>query len=208
MFWLPIIPPLIGAFFHGLRGKRKASADKPQAIGHDEEVLRMARDAGFSVDEIPSDPKHLAALLKSDKWRWAIDRELVMAELGIAHPDGNPVELLNAVIQWHVDVALDPRVSAAARKLQEDAAAAERDACAKVCDDLPLPAEFKRDGSWPWEAGANACVAAIRARDQSIPLADADDLRVTEWPDLGNGRPAKTFHERKAERSGEGRPAC
>lgn len=99
----------------------------------DKDVLRMAREAGFAVEDIPADPRHLSALLKADKWRWAIDRELVCAHLGVANPDGDPVKLLSELIQWHVDVALDPRVSSAARKLQEDAATQERQACAAMC---------------------------------------------------------------------------
>lgn len=34
---------------------------------------------------------------------------------------------------------------------------------AKVCDDLPVPGEFQRDGAWAWEKGCDAAADAIRA---------------------------------------------
>ncbi|AOV01741.1 hypothetical protein N5K37_32455 [Delftia tsuruhatensis] len=37
------------------------------------------------------------------------------------------------------------------------------DKAAKVCDDLPVPGEFQRDGAWPWEKGCDAAADAIRA---------------------------------------------
>ena len=43
-------------------------------------------------------------------------------------------------------------------------AAAEREECAKVCDDLELPEHY--EGTWPsgWSDGTDDCAAAIRAR--------------------------------------------
>lgn len=50
-------------------------------------------------------------------------------------------------------------------------AAAEREACAKVCEheakELNLEAEYAEDGSYNWKAdGALDCAAAIRARGE------------------------------------------
>lgn len=43
-------------------------------------------------------------------------------------------------------------------------AAAEREACARVCDDLELPERY--EGAWMagWSDGTDDCAAAIRAR--------------------------------------------
>jgi hypothetical protein len=45
-------------------------------------------------------------------------------------------------------------------------AAAEREACAKVCDDVNQMAYDNPDDWAPWEA-ADACAAAIRARGEA-----------------------------------------
>jgi hypothetical protein len=52
-----------------------------------------------------------------------------------------------------------------------DCIAAEREACAKLCEqeakELNLEAEYAEDGSYNWKAdGALDCAAAIRARGQ------------------------------------------
>ena len=86
-----------------------------------------------------------------DKWRQAIDHELVVAHLGVAAPDADPAALLQSLIQWHVDVALDPDVSERARAL----VSAEREACATLV-------EAEDDGT-PW-CPTRRLAAAIRAR--------------------------------------------
>lgn len=65
---------------------------------------------------------------RADKWRQAIDDALIVAHLGTAEHDDDPVVLLEKLIKWHVDVALDPAVSEKAIALIE----AEREACAQV----------------------------------------------------------------------------
>ncbi len=42
-------------------------------------------------------------------------------------------------------------------------AAAEREACAKVCIDLPSPADIPEGEGW-WDVGCVDCATAIRAR--------------------------------------------
>ena len=41
---------------------------------------------------------------------------------------------------------------------------AEREACAKVCDDLPLPPDVARSDASIWEVATLDCAEAIRAR--------------------------------------------
>jgi hypothetical protein len=46
----------------------------------------------------------------------------------------------------------------------ELAAALEREACARVCDDLPTPERMSLDNESLWEAATLDCADAIRAR--------------------------------------------
>lgn len=89
-----------------------------------------------------------------DKWRQAIDHEMVVAHLGVAKPEDDPSALLRKIIQWHVDVALDPAVSAGARALIEE----EREACAQVCDGFDTGRRLTTDFK------AADMATAIRAR--------------------------------------------
>jgi hypothetical protein len=50
-----------------------------------------------------------------NEWQAAIDHEMVMCEIGVA--EGNAKECLAKIIDWHVSVALDPKVSKEAREL-------------------------------------------------------------------------------------------
>ena len=44
---------------------------------------------------------------------------------------------------------------------------AEREACAKVCDDLPLPPDVARSDASIWEVATLDCAEAIRARSKT-----------------------------------------
>ena len=48
-----------------------------------------------------------------------------------------------------------------------DALAQEREACAKVCDDLPLPPDVARSDASIWEVATLDCAEAIRARSNT-----------------------------------------
>jgi hypothetical protein len=43
----------------------------------------------------------------------------------------------------------------------------EREACAKVCDDLPLPPDVARSDASIWEVATLDCAEAIRARSNT-----------------------------------------
>tara|TARA_R110000868_G_scaffold233488_4_gene487209 strand:- start:858 stop:1166 length:309 start_codon:yes stop_codon:yes gene_type:complete len=45
-----------------------------------------------------------------------------------------------------------------------DALAQEREACAKVCEDLPVPLDVARDDASVWEVATLDCASALRAR--------------------------------------------
>jgi hypothetical protein len=57
-------------------------------------------------------------------WREAIDAELVCLHLGTADSFLDAGAALNAVVNWHVEIALDPAVSSAAKALVDRGAAA------------------------------------------------------------------------------------
>jgi hypothetical protein len=48
------------------------------------------------------------------------------------------------------------------------AAAAEREACAKVCDDLADSGYQYEPGKWCYDPSAKECAAAIRNREQEV----------------------------------------
>jgi hypothetical protein len=52
-------------------------------------------------------------------------------------------------------------------KLVNAAIAAEREACAKVCDDLPVPPYVPDNDAHIWDLTCVDCAEAIRARGQS-----------------------------------------
>jgi hypothetical protein len=53
----------------------------------------------------------------ANEWRDAIDEGLVCAHIGTVDSFPDPRAALNALIDWHVAVALDPEVSSDARAL-------------------------------------------------------------------------------------------
>lgn len=145
------------------------------------EIIAMAKESGIHIDRLPDEYctavnlplgsvsrwdgvglgelQRFAALVAAkereacDKWRQAIDHEMVVAHLGVAKPEDDPAALLRQVIQWHVDVALDPAVSGQARKLVQ----AEREAWRASLE----PAFRGRMGS---EQVREIIQSAIRAR--------------------------------------------
>lgn len=108
-----------------------------------------------------------------------------------AEHESDPLKAVQDLLAYHADIAVDPRVSGAAAKLIEQVkaevesaateraneranaswalmcekmVAAEREACAKVCDELfPTPGEQMTN---EWAAGTVDCANAIRARGQ------------------------------------------
>jgi hypothetical protein len=53
------------------------------------------------------------------------------------------------------------------KRMIAQAVEAEREACAKVCDDLPTPERMSLDNESLWEAATLDCADAIRAREQA-----------------------------------------
>ena len=55
----------------------------------------------------------------------------------------------------------------AVMRFAELVAAAEREVCAKVCDELVSPSRYHRDPGKAWIAGTLDCAAAIRAQGEA-----------------------------------------
>lgn len=90
-------------------------------------------------------------------WKSAIIDELVVDYIYSAEYEADPRKALADVIEWNVQVALDPRVSADARKLQQDAIDAALESVALVVED-----QFHAPKTAIW----------IRSRIGTNPLAD------------------------------------
>jgi hypothetical protein len=90
----------------GFDSKRKASLDTLDQLPY------QARE---------SRPEELA---QANPWREAINDELICLHLGTADSFPDAGAALNAVVNWHVETALDPEVSAYAQALIDRGAAA------------------------------------------------------------------------------------
>jgi hypothetical protein len=72
---------------------------------------------------------------KSNPWRDAIDDALVCAGLDCTSPDDSPRDAIYRLVQWQVQIALDPAVSGEAQALIDRGAAEERAKSAAVLAD-------------------------------------------------------------------------
>jgi hypothetical protein len=104
-----------------------------------EDIIRMAREAGGYLAELP----------KRDAWLFIEDKYLERFAAIVASTERERIKQANAP---EIE-----RINAHIKEL-EDAVLAEREACAKVCDDL----DKMRGYSY-----ADKCAAAIRARGQA-----------------------------------------
>ena len=115
------------------------------------EALRVATklDEDFSLDHVTTTVPYAARLLREQH----AEIERLREQLRLANIDASNEAAENEALRR--DAAL--------------AAAAEREACAKVCDDLELPEHY--EGAWAsgWSDGTDDCAAAIRARGFDVP---------------------------------------
>ena len=110
-----------------------------------DDVIRVAREAGFTWEPINNiaDPleRFATLVLEADDgpWKAAVIDQLVIAHILTAEHESDPLKAIQDLLAYHADIAVDPRVSGAAATLVEQAKAEEREACAKVCDELFPP---------------------------------------------------------------------
>ena len=148
----------------GFQSKRQASKSLlEQAL----DALELARDAHC----LPGTPTTLvyqainairAELAQENPWRDAIDAELVCLHLGTVDSFSDANEALDALINWHVAVALDPEVSAAAQALVNRGAAAVSAALRIVVESAAAADEFK-DSPGAMDRLAAMARAALKA---------------------------------------------
>jgi hypothetical protein len=108
-------------------------------------TIDMAREAGFALD-VSTDPN------SPPSW-WGAgheDRFKAFEALVRADEREQGQKWFDAVTAQHKQLIL-----------------AEREACAKVCDDLPTPERMSLDNESLWEAATLDCADAIRARGQA-----------------------------------------
>lgn len=114
-----------------------------------EEIIRMAREAGFDPHDMSDDftcnledIERFAALVA------AAEREKLAAWMmrqGYATGHGDSIEKLLEELEWQI----------------EERIRNEREVCAKVCEDIPLPKDSEALTHLPT---IERCAAAIRAR--------------------------------------------
>ena len=177
----------------GFQSKRQASKD----------LLKQALDAlmccspdhkagaALQIKTVAELRAHLAepAVAHPDPWREAIDAELVCLHLGTADSFPDAGAALNALINWHVQVALDPEVSSDAQALiDRGAAQAAPEPVAWDVFELRLygaPQEKQHRVLW---------VDRYTYPDGSTP--DLDDLLEAAKTEGGIDGGAKTLHVR------------
>ena len=71
------------------------------------------------------------------------------------------------LVAKHTLANIDPSSFMTWQEGYEAGKQAEREACAKVCDDLPLPPDVARSDASIWEVATLDCAEAIRARGQA-----------------------------------------
>lgn len=134
-----------------------------------DDIIRLAREAGFGTfaDLWPHALERFANLVA------AAEREKVaawMIERGYATGHGDTTEDLLKELEWQIAERMKSegwRQCAAGQRttqycdLLELAVANEREACAKLCEDGPIPKESTTLTHIPTLVG---CAAAIRAR--------------------------------------------
>jgi hypothetical protein len=114
-------------------------------------------------------------------WREAIDSALICAHLGTVDSFLNARAALNALIDWHVAVALDPEVSSDAQALIDRGAAAPVPAVPDLAHKptvqrlMDLARQFRSAPSdlydEPYKALQQACYAALAARPAPVQSA-------------------------------------
>ena len=122
-----------------------------------EDIIKLAREAGFKVDWQHAD----VAEIKAKRYEYfaalvaAAEREKLAAWMmrqGYATGHGDTVEDLLKELEWQI----------------EERIRNEREACAKVCEGLGVhPALNIFNGGPEWYKHGTDCAAAIRARGQT-----------------------------------------
>ena len=145
-----------------------------------EGIIRMAREAELIMETDCTTPwieshdltpylERFAALVAAaseEQWKQAVISELVCCHIYNAAHENDPRKALHDAISWNVQVALDPQVSSDAQALIDRGVAAEREACAKVCEELVPNSSRQSYAAGVWDVATFDCAAAIRARGQ------------------------------------------
>ena len=111
----------------GFQSKRQASKSLLEPQSAKEVANEQSWDTGLWFVATTASEAHLQAALQRlasavegthpDPWKDAIDAELVCLHLGTVDSFPTADQALEALIDWHVQVALDPEVSSAAQAM-------------------------------------------------------------------------------------------
>jgi len=113
-----------------------------------EDIIRMAREAGFNVGTAPQIERFAALVAKHEREKLAA----WMIERGYATGHGDTIKDLLKELEWQIKER-------------------EREACAKVCEEVESRAEELWDKfAYPEDqgmaSGARQCTTAMRARSE------------------------------------------
>ena len=135
-----------------------------------DEIAKLARKAGVVIDANQSgfdSLVHFAALVAAaaltkttpDAWQEAVQDRLVVVH-GLTDENANdPRKAIADLIRAETQIALDPAVSSDAHAL----IAAEREACAKVCDTQGVGRKaLEHYAALTYSGAAHDCAAATR----------------------------------------------
>ena len=137
------------------------------------------RRASKDLLELQAQP----AVAEPNTWREAVDNELICTHLGTADSFSDAGAALDALINWHVAVALDPEVSSAAQALVDRGAAGAEPLTERSMIKLPrIPDHL--NSQWPYlpyqlrERDIEVAKVVLEAAAQA---AGPDDSYRDEW---------------------------
>lgn len=113
-------------------------------------------------------------------WKSAIINELVVDCIYQAEHEADPRRALADIIEWNMQVALDPKVSADARKLQQEAIDAALESVAQALENGHFLYEYS-----PPAMLAKEAARVIRAKFGTNPLVEAQ-AEVAHWKALAS----------------------
>ena len=128
-----------------------------------EEIIEMAREAGGQVTAWVNH----STIQKTTTFTFESPLDYSVSG---EHPEKYHIKFLEAfanLVAKHTLMNIDPSKFMSHQEVMEAARMAEREACAKVCQDLIAPDIYSDTDVSMWDVTCMDCAAAIRARGQA-----------------------------------------
>lgn len=114
-------------------------------VWYDNDGNETIRITGNDIISSPGTVSPSIKINVVDLWQEAVISEAVCCHIYNETHVNNPRKVLQDIISWHVQVALDPQVSSDAQALIDRGAAAEREAMLDLVDDYAKSNDDLRD---------------------------------------------------------------